>query len=43
MNNKKKFSNPDILIVGSGFFGAVLAERIANTLGKKVLKDDSSL
>ena len=37
MKNKKKFSNPDILIVGSGFFGAVLAERIANTLGKKVL------
>ena len=37
MNKKKKINNPDILIVGSGFFGAVLAERIANTLGKRVL------
>ena len=27
----------DFLIVGAGFFGAVLAERIANVLGKSVL------
>ena len=32
-----KFNKPDFLIVGSGFNGAVLAERIANVLGKKVL------
>ena len=30
-------NKPDVLIVGSGFYGAVLAERIANVLGKKVL------
>ncbi len=28
---------PDILIVGSGFYGTVLAERLANVLNKKVL------
>ena len=33
--NKKNI--PDILIVGSGFYGAVLAERLANVLNKKVL------
>jgi len=27
----------DYLIVGAGFFGSVLAERIANSLNKKVL------
>ncbi len=32
-----KSNNPDILIVGSGFYGAVLAERLANDLNKKVL------
>ena len=32
-----KMNKPDVLIVGSGFYGAVLAERIANVLGKKVL------
>ena len=32
-----KTNNPDFLIVGSGFYGAVLAERLANTLKKKVL------
>ena len=32
-----KDNNPDVLIVGSGFYGAVLAERIANVLNKKVL------
>ena len=31
-----KSNNPDILIVGSGFYGAVLAERLANDLNKKV-------
>ena len=30
---KKKI---DYLIIGAGFFGAVLAERIANVLGKNV-------
>ena len=33
----RKLSKPDILIVGSGFFGAVLAERLANISNKKVL------
>ena len=28
---------PDILIIGSGFYGTVLAERLANILNKKVL------
>ncbi len=28
---------PDVLIIGSGFYGAVLAERIANVLNKRVL------
>ena len=32
-----KFYKPDILIVGSGFFGAVLAERLANVSKKKIL------
>ena len=32
-----KLYKPDILIVGSGFFGAVLAERLANISNKKVL------
>ena len=32
-----KHYKPDILIVGSGFYGAVLAERLANKLNKKVL------
>jgi UDP-galactopyranose mutase len=31
------FENFDYIIVGSGFFGAVIAERIANDLQKKVL------
>ena len=29
--------NPDIVIVGSGFFGLTLAERCANELGLQVL------
>ncbi len=33
----KKNNIPDVLIIGSGFYGAVLAERIANVLNKKVL------
>ena len=33
----KKIKKIDFLIVGAGFFGAVLAERIANVLGKNVL------
>ena len=33
--NKKNI--PDVLIIGSGFYGAVLAERLANVLNKKVL------
>ncbi len=33
--NKKNI--PDILIIGSGFYGAVLAERFATILNKKVL------
>jgi len=32
-----KLKKIDFLIVGAGFFGAVLAERIANVLGKSVL------
>ena len=32
-----KKNSPDVLIVGSGFYGAVLAERIATKLNKKVL------
>ena len=32
-----KIYTPDILIVGSGFYGAVLAERFANISKKKVL------
>ena len=32
-----KLYTPDILIVGSGFYGAVLAERLANISKKKVL------
>ena len=35
MMNKKNI--PDVLIIGSGFYGAVLAERLANVLNKKVL------
>lgn len=31
------FSNHDIIIVGAGFFGATIAERVANELGKRVL------
>lgn len=31
------FSEYDIVIVGAGFFGAVIAERVANELGKRAL------
>lgn len=31
------FENYDIVIVGAGFFGATIAERVANELGRKVL------
>ncbi|KAB0566824.1 UDP-galactopyranose mutase [Brucella pituitosa] len=31
------FENYDIIIVGAGFFGATIAERAANELGRKVL------
>lgn len=31
------FENYDIVIVGAGFFGATIAERVANQLGRKVL------
>lgn len=34
------FSNHDIIIVGAGFFGATIAERVANELGKRVLLID---
>jgi UDP-galactopyranose mutase len=34
------FSNVDILIVGAGFYGATLAERIAGKLGRRVLVID---
>ena len=30
-------SNCDLLVVGAGFYGATLAERVANELGKRVL------
>ena len=33
-------SSCDVLIVGSGFYGATLAERLANGLGKKILMID---
>ena len=33
----RKNNIPDVLIIGSGFYGAVLAERIANVLNKRVL------
>src|SRR5690606_22197134 len=35
-----EFSELKYLIVGSGFFGSVIAERIANELGEKVLVID---
>ncbi len=31
------FSDYDICVVGAGFFGATIAERVANDLGKRVL------
>nr|WP_113368319.1 UDP-galactopyranose mutase [Brucella intermedia] len=31
------FDNYDLIIVGAGFFGATIAERVANELGRKVL------
>ncbi|OJY06400.1 MAG: UDP-galactopyranose mutase [Rhizobiales bacterium 63-22] len=31
------FDNYDVVIVGAGFFGATIAERVANTLGQRVL------
>ena len=31
------FADYDICIVGAGFFGATIAERVANDLGKRVL------
>ena len=34
------FSNVDILIVGAGFYGATLAERIAGKLGRRVMVID---
>jgi UDP-galactopyranose mutase len=34
------FSNVDLLIVGAGFYGATIAERVANELGKRVLVID---
>ena len=34
------FSNVDLLIVGAGFYGATIAERAANELGKRVLVID---
>ncbi len=34
------FSNHDIIIIGAGFFGATIAERVANELGKRVLLID---
>jgi NADPH-dependent 2,4-dienoyl-CoA reductase/sulfur reductase-like enzyme len=33
-------SNADIMIVGAGFYGAILAERIASKLGRRVLLID---
>jgi len=36
------FGNADYVIVGSGFYGAVLSERIANDLNKKVLVIDKN-
>ncbi|MCA0256827.1 MAG: UDP-galactopyranose mutase [Proteobacteria bacterium] len=34
------FDNIDLLVVGAGFFGATIAERVANELGKRVLVID---
>lgn len=34
------FDNIDLLVVGAGFFGATVAERVANELGKRVLVID---
>jgi UDP-galactopyranose mutase len=34
------FSNVDLLIVGAGFYGATLAERVAEKLGRRVLVID---
>ena len=37
MSNKSMKIKTDFLIIGSGFYGSVLAERIANKLNKKVI------
>jgi choline dehydrogenase-like flavoprotein len=34
------FSDYDICVVGAGFFGATIAERVANDIGKRVLLID---
>src|ERR1700712_2553465 len=34
------FDNVDLLIVGAGFYGATIAERVANELGKRVVVID---
>lgn len=36
------YENADYIIIGSGFFGAVIAERIANEMQKKVLVVDKN-
>lgn len=33
----KNFNDYDLIIIGAGFYGATIAERVANTLGKRVL------
>ena len=33
-------ANPDLVVVGSGFFGLTIAERVATQLGKRVLVID---
>ena len=30
-------TEPELVVVGSGFFGLTVAERVAETLGKRVL------
>ena len=40
MSFQDDLSSADLLVVGAGFFGATVAERAANILGKKVVVID---